>query len=146
MIRRLLASQGFPKLNHRLAPGIAREAALQHLERVGDFPVLLGGDGLHAQLLGAGTEFIENVARATHVAIRLPQAVDRLLALVAKAAHPGGFFDQLAAQRRCGLDDEVDIVLRRHGVAVLTQAGAGQQRIDVFQSRARPVDQVFTLT
>ena len=145
VVRGLLAGESLPELDHRLAPGIAGEAALQHLERVGDFPVLLGGRRLRAQLLGAGTQLIENVARASHVAIRLPQPVDRFLPLVAETPHAGRFFDQLAAKPGGGLDDEVDIVLRRDRVAILAQAGAGQQRVDVFQSRARTVDQVLAL-
>src|SRR5439155_5014358 len=42
-------------------------------------------------------------------------------------------------------DDEIDIVLGGHGVAVLTQPGAGQQRIDIFQAGAGAVDQVLAL-
>ena len=92
---------------------------MHRLQRVRNFPVLLGRGGLHPELLGARTELIENVARAAHVAIRLGQAVDRLLTLVTQTPDASRFLDQLAAKRRRGLNDEVDVVLRRHGIAVL---------------------------
>src|SRR5256885_15205438 len=146
VVGRLLPGHGFAQLDHRLAPAVLCQAALQRPQRVRNFPVLLGRGRLQAELLSAGTELVENVARPSHVVIRFRQAVDGLLPLVAEPPHAGGLLDQLAAERRRRLDNEVDIVLRRHGIAVLAQTGAGQQRIDVLQSRARPVDQVLTLT
>jgi len=119
VVGRLLAGHGLAQLHHRLTPAVAGEAALQRLQRVRDFLVLLGRGRLQPQLLSAGTELVENVARPTHVSIRFGQPVDGLLPLVAEPPHAGCLLDQLAAERRRRLDDEVDVILRRHGIAVL---------------------------
>ena len=145
VLRRVHAGLGAAQLHHRLPPGIPCQAALQHLQGIGHFLVFVGRHRLHAELFSPRTELVEDVAGPPHVAVRLGQPVQRLLTLIAKPAHAGGLLDELAAQRRHSLDDEIDVVLRRDGVTVLAQPGAGQQRIDVFQAGARAVDQVLAL-
>src|SRR2546428_12016581 len=88
---------------------------------------------------------MESVAGTAHAPTGRGRAFDPLLPLVAEPADAGCLFDQFAPQGGRRLDDEVDVVLRGDGITVLAQAGAGQQRVDVLQARARAVDQVLTL-
>ena len=83
-----------------------------------------GVDYQHFGFLGARRQFIQDVARATHITIRLGQAVDRFLPLVAQPPNPRGFFDQLAPYCWRRLDDEVDVVLSGDGIAVLAEPRA----------------------
>ena len=127
------AGLGLAQLDFTLPPGVARQTSLQRSELGFQPSVFFGGLRLGAQLLDPGLELGQQVPGALHVAPGLLQAAAGLLPLVAQAAHPGGLFDQRSAGGGHGLDDEVDVVLGHHRVAVLAQAGAGQQRVDVLQ-------------
>ncbi len=133
----------FAQLDLGLAPGVARQASLQGSELGFQSSVLFGGLRLGTQLLDPGLELGQQVPGALHVAPGLLQAAAGLLPLVTQAAHPGGLFDQRPAGGGDGLDDEVDVVLGHHRVAVLAQASAGQQRIDVLQPGRGAVDVVM---
>ncbi|TMF54028.1 MAG: hypothetical protein E6I22_09715, partial [Chloroflexi bacterium] len=105
----LLTGLGFAQLHHRLAPGVAGQAALQHLELGGDPLIFFGRDRLGAKLLGARVQLIQKVTGAAHVSFRVVQPVQGFLPLVSQAADSGGLLDQLAPECRSGLDHIVDV-------------------------------------
>ena len=68
----LLTGLGFAQLHHRLAPGVAGQAALQHLELGGDPLIFFGRDRLRAKLLGARVQLIQQVTGAAQERIDFP--------------------------------------------------------------------------
>ena len=115
-------------------------------ELVDDAVVTARGVGLALERPELAPHLAQQVGEPEQVAFGRFEPALRLLAPLAELQDPGGFLDDRPAVFGAGVQHRVELALTDDHVLLATDAGVGEQLLDVEQAARRAVDHVLRLT